>query len=281
MENLLRKRLALIKARARSLGTYMPGRASVLEVQGPPRTLAEAAPGRECEVGLERFYLVRQVGDEISDDATRLVERFLKIPERDSWPLSSLIQDPGPDMARCIRNREVCFLDIETTGLSPSTYLFLCGLMFVEGSEFVIEQPLARDYAEERGVLLYVRGIMERYPMVVTFNGANFDVPFIETRMAVAKIRRPRGCQHVDLIEPARKAFRDTLDNCRLETVERHLRGYGRSGDIAGDEIPDAYHGFVRTGDARDLGRILYHNRMDLLAMTYMVNHLADMKTRF
>ena len=112
--------------------------------------------------------------------------------------------------------------------------------------------------------------------MIVTYNGAGFDVPFLQTRMAVARMEAVKPFEHVDLLEPARECFSDVLPNCRLETVERHLRGSSRTGDIAGRDIPEAYHEFVRTGDARDIGRILYHNRMDLLAMAYLVNHLAD-----
>ncbi|MFQ5512704.1 MAG: ribonuclease H-like domain-containing protein [Candidatus Krumholzibacteriia bacterium] len=271
MENLLRKRLALIKARARE---FRPAHGSPTAAEAP-RTLAEAAPGDERSLGEERFYLVRRRGAEIAPDAEAVAKRFLDIPGRRSWPLSSLIQDPGPDMAARIRAGEVCFLDIETTGLTPNTYVFLCGLLFVDGSELVVEQPFARDYAEERAILLYLRETMDRYPMVVTFNGANFDIPFIETRMTVARIKGGRRYQHVDLLDAARRAFAGTLANCRLETVERHLRGVARSGDIPGGEIPGAYHDFVRTGNARAIGRILYHNRMDLLAMVYLVNYLA------
>ncbi len=274
MENLLRKRLAHIKARAKDLRSSRLSSRSPL-IDESPCPLAEAAPGRECAAGSECFYLVRSTGSAISDDAPAATRKFVEIAKRDSWPLSSLIQDPGPDMARRIRDGEVCFLDIETTGLVPSTYVFLCGLLFMEGTELVVEQPFARDYSEERGMLLYLREVMERYSMVVTYNGTNFDIPFVKTRMAVARIDDAAAFQHVDLLEPARKVFSDTLVNCKLETVERHLRGFGRSGDIPSDEIPDAYHEFVRTGNARDIGKILYHNRMDLLAMVYLVNHLA------
>jgi uncharacterized protein YprB with RNaseH-like and TPR domain len=82
--------------------------------------------------------------------------------------------------------------------------------------------------------------------------------------------------EHVDLLEPSRERLGDVLPNCKLETIERHLRGIARSGDIPSRDIPEVYHEFVRTGDARDMQRVLYHNLMDLLAMAYMVNHLAD-----
>jgi uncharacterized protein YprB with RNaseH-like and TPR domain len=277
MENLLKKRLALIKSRARELSqSYRDRRYEAAGVSGVPLPLSEASPGREHVIGGERFYLIRMVGDAIAEDVPMVTDRFVKISQRETWPLISLIRDPGPDMARRIRNDQLCFLDIETTGLSPNTYVFLCGLMYLDDGRFVVEQLFARDYSEEAGMLLYLREVLRRYPMIVTFNGAGFDVPFLRTRMAVARIEAIEPLEHVDLFEPSRDRFADTLPNCKLETIERHLRGFSRSDDIPGREIPEVYHAFVRTGDAADMCRVFYHNRMDLLAMAYLVNHLAD-----
>lgn len=277
MENRLKKQLALIKARARQMpGASRRRREHDDGADEPPCTLAEAAPGEAILAGGEPLYRIRLEGVSIAGDAPAVAAAFRRIPNRRTWPLISLVRDPGPDMARRIRANEVCFFDIETTGLAPNTYVFLCGVMVVEGDHFVVEQLLARDYGEEAGILRYLRGVMTRYPMFVTYNGEHFDMPFVRTRMAVARVEEPPRLQHVDLIRAARRNFAGTLPDCRLETVERHLRGTSRQGDIPGAEIPGAYHEFVRTGDARRIKRILYHNRMDLLAMVYIINHLAD-----
>jgi hypothetical protein len=148
--------------------------------------------------------------------------------------------------------------------------------MFLQDGRFVIEQALARDYSEEAGMLAYVRRTLERFPVLVTFNGASFDVPFVKARMAVAHIGYEGPSEHVDLLLPARRHFGRALPNCRLETIERHLRGSRSESDIPGSEIPEAYHEFVRTGDARKIGRILYHNRMDLVAMAALFDRLLE-----
>lgn len=277
MENLLKKRLALIKSRAKELSkAYRAGRSLASRDRGDPVPLAEVAAGIENAIDSERFYLIRLFDVDIAEDTPLVTKRFLDMSQRETWPLISLIRDPGPGMARRIRNDQVCFLDIETTGLSPNTYVFLCGLMYLENGRFVVEQLFARDYSEETGVLLYLRDVLDRYPMIITYNGTGFDVPFLQTRMAVARIETVKPFEHVDLFESARERFTNVLPNCKLETIERHLRGFSRNGDIPGWQIPEAYHDFVRTGDASDIQRILYHNRMDLLAMVYLVNHLAD-----
>jgi uncharacterized protein YprB with RNaseH-like and TPR domain len=276
MENRLRKRLALIKSRAKELSQGRLTRRSDARYDGPPIALTDAVHGCEQTIHGERFYRIRLEGGAIADDVPDVAKRFLEMSRRETWPIISLVKDPGPSMARRIRDGQLCFLDIETTGLSPNTYVFLCGLMYLDGCRFVTEQLFARDYSEERGMLLYLRDVVERYPMVVTYNGVGFDVPFLQTRMAVARIESMTPFEHVDLLEPAREHFKDVLADCRLETIERHLRGIARSGDIPSRDIPEAYHEFVRTGNARDMQRVLYHNLMDLLAMAYMVNYFAE-----
>ena len=266
----------MIKARAKEMSRISrEGRPSAT-VDLPPIGLAEAAPGTERAMNAGCFYLIRLEHDDIAGDVSVVTDRFVEVSRRETWPLISLVRDPGPAMANRIRNHEVCFLDIETTGLSPSTYVFLCGLMFLEKDRFVVEQLLARDYSEETSMLSYLGSVLERYPMIITYNGTGFDVPFLRTRMAIARMEAVRPIEHVDLIEAARERFSNVLPNCKLETIERHLRGEAREGDIPGRDIPEAYHEFVRTGNARDMQRILYHNRMDLLAMAYMINDFAD-----
>jgi len=277
MDNLLRKRLEMIKQRAQRNNATDDDVAAVSTASlDDPLVLEDAARGQEHRIDDERFYLIRREHAHIARDAGDVAQRFARISRRETWPLPSLIYDPGPAMAARIRNDRVCFLDIETTGLSPSTYLFLVGLMFVEDGRFVVEQLFARDYSEETGVLLYLRDMIKKYPMLVTYNGASFDIPFVQTRMAVTRIAGIKPGEHVDLLEAAQRRFKGDLPNCKLETIERHLRGRARRGDIPGWQIPDAYHEFVRSGDAAKIKRILYHNRMDLLAMAYLVNHLAD-----
>jgi uncharacterized protein YprB with RNaseH-like and TPR domain len=139
----------------------------------------------------------------------------------------------------------------------------------------VVEQVFARNYAEEPAVLRYVRDTLSRFEAVVTYNGEKFDLPFIRTRMAATRVKPLAPIASVDLLYTARRVFRGVLPNCRLGTVERHIRGMERTGDIPGAHIPGAYHEYVRTGDGRAMKNVLYHNRMDLFTMVVLVNRLA------
>ena len=294
MENALRKRLEILKNRAKEIRRlYLLRHGLGVPVEpGDPCTLVEAAPGEEVTIASSTLYLIRSDAVSVVGDAPALAESFGRLGATPSWrgiSLRSSVREavvesagvgessgraPRADFSQPFSGEHFCFFDIETTGLSPSTYVFLCGMMYLHDGQFVIEQAFARDYSEEMGMLLFTRQTLDRFPVLVTYNGASFDVPFVKTRMAVGRIDYEGPREHVDLLIPARQRFGGVLPNCKLGTIERHLRNTDREDDIPGSEIPDAYHEFVRTGDARKIKRILHHNRMDLLAMACLFNHL-------
>jgi uncharacterized protein YprB with RNaseH-like and TPR domain len=285
MENALRKRLEILKNRAREIRRlYLLRHGLGMPVEpGVPTALIDAAPGEEVTIASSALYLIRSEARTVVADAAALADSFRRLGSTPSWRGMSLGANAArdssqgawrEDLSGTISGEHFCFFDIETTGLTPSTYVFLCGMMYLHEGQFVIEQAFARDYSEEAGMLLYTRQTLDRFPVLVTYNGASFDVPFIKTRMAVGRIEYEGPRKHVDLLMPARQRFSGVLPNCKLGTIERHLRNTEREGDIPGSEIPDAYHEFVRTGDARKIKRILHHNRMDLLAMACLFHHL-------
>lgn len=245
---------------------------------GEPGPIEAIEPGEVRSIESGSFYLVRPVGEGIDPTAPREAEAFGRLC---GWPeyVTAASSRAGRSTRRIetppFDRESVCYLDIETTGLSPTTYMFLCGLMFWKNGELIVEQAFARNYAEEPAVLEYVRDTLSRFDAVVTYNGEKFDLPFIRTRMAANRVKPLKPITSVDLLSAARRVFRGVLPNCRLGTVERHIRGIKRTGDIPGAHIPGAYHDYVRTGDGRAMKNVLYHNRMDLFTMVVLVNRLA------
>jgi uncharacterized protein YprB with RNaseH-like and TPR domain len=247
--------------------------------EGEPGPIEAIEPGEDRTIGGETFYLVRPAGEAVDPTAPAEAEAFGRLG---GWPdyvvpkvygARRMVEPPVPPP---FDKETVCFLDIETCGLSPTTYLFLIGLMFWEQGRFVCDLVFARNYAEERAVLQYVRKTMSRFDTVVSYNGNSFDLPFIETRMSANRVEPLAPFASVDLLYTARRVFRGILPNNRLGTVERHIRGIKRTGDIPGRYIPDAYHDYVRSGDARAMKNVLYHNRMDLFTMAILINRLAS-----
>jgi hypothetical protein len=169
-----------------------------------------------------------------------------------------------------LRPEDFLFVDIETTGLS-STPLFLIGTLTLEEGRLVVRQYLARDYAEEHAVLELFMARHRRSRVLVSFNGKSFDLPYIRTRLAYHRSAPPPLSAHFDVLLEARRIWRGSVPNCRLTTLEAEICGRPRSGDIEGALIPDAYHRYVRTGDAREMGLIVRHNRLDLLTMVDLI----------
>jgi uncharacterized protein YprB with RNaseH-like and TPR domain len=251
---------------------------------GEPQSIENAVPGDARAVEDSNFYLVQFTGADVDAASPLESTRFSTLSR---WPevATRTVLAPRRATADVIQSvheapvtpERVLFLDIETAGLSANTYLFLVGMMYANGNGFHVEQVFARDYTEEKGVLLHVHETMSRFDTIVTYNGATFDIPFIRTRMAVHRIPELPPVGSVDLLHASRRVFREKLPNCRLVTVEKHLRGAGREGDIPSRFIPRAYHEFVRSKDARIMRNVAYHNRMDLFTMAVILNHLGDL----
>ena len=168
---------------------------------------------------------------------------------------------------------DLIFVDVESTGLGNSP-LFLVGIMVWEGEGFAIRQFLARNYAEEAAVVSLFVEECEGKRLLVTFNGKSFDLPYLRVRAAANGIALPPEPPHFDLLHECRRVWRGVLPDCRLQTLESRICGRLRGGDIPGSEIPEAYHAFVRTGDARQIAEIVRHNMFDLVTMADLMVRL-------
>ena len=165
--------------------------------------------------------------------------------------------------------RSLLFLDAETTGLAggTGTYAFLIGAAWLEDDRLILAQHFMRDFDEEPALLAALRLLLERASAVVTFNGASFDLPLLETRFIMARRRWPAALPHLDLLGPSRRVWTSCFADCRLATLEREVIGVVRDDDIPGALIPALYFDFLRSRRAAPLGRVLAHNRDDILTL--------------
>jgi uncharacterized protein YprB with RNaseH-like and TPR domain len=171
----------------------------------------------------------------------------------------------------------VLLLDLETCGLSGSA-LFLVGLLRRVDNRLIIELLLARDYSEEAAVLASLWQRVHADGVVVTFNGKSFDWPMLidrSRRHLLFRGGRPPAPLHIDLLHAARRRWKKQLPDCKLQTLERHICGRFRTGDIPGSQIPAAYQQFVRTGFEREMDAILLHNAIDLVTLLDLAMRLA------
>ncbi len=170
------------------------------------------------------------------------------------------------------------YLDTETTGLAggAGTCAFLIGIGMVEGAQFVVRQFFLREYTEEKAALAALAEALDGRDGLVTFNGKTFDVPLLETRYTLARLRAPFSrLLHLDLLHPARRLWKLRLENCQLTNLERHVLGIAREGDVPGSEIPGIYFDYLRTGDARGLQPVFFHNALDIISMAALAVEMA------
>jgi len=166
---------------------------------------------------------------------------------------------------------DVLFLDLETTGLGV-TPLFLIGALSWQDGDLVARQYLARHYGEEAAATALFMNLAHNKRLLISFNGKSFDWPFLRLRAAVNTVPCLLSCPHFDLLHEARRIWRGRLPNCKLQTLEQHVCGRPpRAGDIPGADIPQAYHDFVRTGNAAQMAQIIHHNLLDLVTMAELM----------
>ncbi len=236
-------------------------------------TLAEQIAGIECESGSGTFFRTIRA---VRDLCPALPEQQHLGPGPDAG--DGLLH---PELARLAQTlpQGAMFLDLETCGFAGSA-VFLIGLIYTadasspHAGHWVLDQLLARHYGEERAIFETLWSLVPQHQVLVTFNGKSFDWPTVRDRSNLHRLATS-GSQgepvfpqmHCDLLHHARRKWKGCFPNCKLQTLERNLCRRWRRGDIPGHLIPDAYHYFVRSGDARQLRSILHHNALDLLTL--------------
>lgn len=188
------------------------------------------------------------------------------------------LQDAAGVLLKTPRDPSLVFLDLETTGLS-STPLFLAGTLFSRDGSVQVRQLLARDYSEESALIGMLDRLLADFDICVTFNGKAFDIPYIKERAKYHKIDLESSPEQFDLLHHARRRWKHRLPNCRLVTLEWHILGRSRMGDVPGWEVPCIYHEYVHTRDARKIKDVLRHNLVDVLSMAELFVSLAEAGT--
>ena len=156
------------------------------------------------------------------------------------------------------------FLDIETTGLSAQfDQVTMIGA-------FGVGEPA-----------LFVNGVnldqfpayVAQFPLLVTFNGSQFDVPFLRAHFPDARLDQA----HIDL----RFVLGSLGYRGGLKAVERHL-GLARDPAIQGVDGFEAvrlWHRY-RRGDRAALTKLALYNLTDVVNMVELVEIAVGHKTR-
>ncbi len=161
------------------------------------------------------------------------------LPQREVWRLYADYRDSA------------AFLDIETTGLSPySSYLTLVGILDKDGY---------RGFVRDDN-LLDLREALEQYDLVITYNGASFDLPYVEHSFGSVF----RHVAHLDLMYPLRRLGYGG----GLKSIEARL-GVGRPSELSGLSGYDAVRMWRmwKMGSAGALETLVRYNAEDVASL--------------
>lgn len=199
---------------------------------------------------------------------------FSALREVESLRLGTLLLEdcPALDLGK------TAFIDTETTGLGygVGTHVFMIGIGHVDVDGFRVLQFFLRHPGEEVAVISAVGEYLQAFTNVVSFNGRSFDWPLIENRFVYSRIPlQPSSPLHLDLLHISRRLWKLRLESCAMNSIERHILGVARTGeDVEGWVIPHLYFQYLRTGNARPLGRVFYHNLQDILSLALLSVHI-------
>ena len=167
------------------------------------------------------------------------------------------------------------FMDIETKGLS-NVPIILIGVAEIKGSDIVASQYFLRDYTEEPNIIEAYLSHLDEDSVHVTFNGKSFDVPFIKNRCLYAGIKADLDLPHLDLMYFAKNLWKDTLPNCRLQTIEQEIFGIEREGDVPGQYIPGYYDTYLMEKNIGPVVPIIEHNCQDIISLAYFLEKMYE-----
>ncbi len=234
--------------------------------------LAEFLEGKRVSNAFGEYLLIEKNFKENYRSGKIYLNEILEIEPEIFSQLSLSSPIPNLNLDKTI------FLDIETTGLSggSGTYPFLVGVGFFQTGRFCLKQFFMPDYSKEKSMLFDLTELLQDYEHLVTFNGKGYDIPILNGRFILQRIKPNFESQsHLDLLFPSRRFWKKRLKDCSLLNLEREILGIERLMDIPGYLIPQVYFDYLKEGRTENLKLVLEHNRYDILAMVGLLAQLG------
>lgn len=174
--------------------------------------------------------------------------------------------------------KDLLFLDIETTGLTPATSsVYLIGAVYHQQMEWHIRQWFSDSLTAEKEILEDFFSFIRNYQVIVSFNGDTFDLPFLKKCAAAYGFDTDAldNIRSFDLyrhLRPIKTMLQ--LENLKLATLEGYL-GIARQDQASGKEMIAVYKDYLDTKDDRLYQVLLLHNEEDLKALPQIMPLLS------
>lgn len=170
-------------------------------------------------------------------------------------------------MSAALGSWNVGFLDIETTGLGADFGFALCACIKSGNSDktytFRIDdyKGYRKDLCNDKPLILDICKAIDDFDVIVHYNGDNFDLPFLDTRLAIHGEKRRVSLIHsVDLYPIVKKKMR--LNSNKLDTVATALGLSEQKTKLVPQIWLRASH-----GSKEDLNYIVEHCQADVLVL--------------
>ncbi len=177
-------------------------------------------------------------------------------------------------LAGFCQDQDFAIVDIETLGLSERPIILL-GIAKPTKTLVCTSQFLLRDIQDEPSAIWALISQLEPNLSLISYNGRSFDIPYIKQRLAYYGLDVPLDNPHFDVLHFTRRALRNKLSDCKLETVEKYI-GIKRDINIPGALVPHFYETYLRTKNPGPLVPIVEHNRQDLLTLGTLFSKLYE-----
>ncbi len=201
------------------------------------------AVGRKTGSRIEAF--IEQASDRLDAGDARYFGQVF--PTQSHWRLYENFKD------------EACYLDIETTGLSQDYHEVTVVSLHQAGQTTTLVRGI--DLTGER-----LNGMLEDASLLVTFNGKQFDVPFLEAAYDI-ELNLP----HIDLRYPCQRL--GLVGG--LKHIEATLGIDREEPDVDGYEAVRLWRAYER-GDEEALDTLVRYNRDDTVNMEDLMEHVTN-----
>ena len=197
----------------------------------------DSVPTRIQNRRVEMRQIIRESVDRLQQSDAWFFGKSL--PSREQWRLYADFRD------------RAAYLDIETTGLSPArSEITMVGILDSDGFTAYVQGENLED----------LREALEKYDLVVTYNGASFDLPFIEYHFGKVFTQ----VSHIDLRYPLKRlGFQGGLKSIETQA------GVARPSELGSLDGFDAVlmWGLWQQGDAGAKDTLIRYNAEDVVSL--------------
>ena len=183
-----------------------------------------------------------------------------------------------PDCSAIGALTDIVFIDIETTGLSPSnSSVYLIGAVYHRQMEWHIRQWFADSLVSEQEILKEFIAFLADFRIIVSYNGEAFDLSFLRRCAEQYSVPTDR-LDHITSFDILRKIrpLKNLLGlpDLKLRTIENFI-GVTREDTRTGGELIDIYKEYLESRNETQYMSLLTHNEGDLKSLPQIVPILS------